>query len=65
MPTVACVPGRGQKVVRNTALLVNLPEEFTGVRRITFDGGALVIARGPKDQPIRVRASRLGEILLT
>jgi hypothetical protein len=62
VPTVASVPARGQKTVRYAALLAKLPDGFTSVRRIAVHGGEVVITSG-EDQAIRVRASRLGEIV--
>ena len=63
VPTVACVPARGQKTVRYAALLAKLPEGFTGVTRITFDGKAVVIAGQVGDKPIRIGALRFGEMV--
>ncbi len=65
VPTVAWVPARGQKTVRYAALLAKLPEGFTGVSRITFDGKAVVIAGRTEDKPIRIGASRFAEIFRT
>jgi hypothetical protein len=65
VPTVACVPARGQKTVSYIALLAKVPEGFTRVRRIMLDGEAVVVTGGAEDEAIRIGASRLQQIVRT
>jgi len=62
VPTTTHVPARGRKTVRYAALLAKTPPRFTHVEKISFEGESILISGGPKDGPIRVKASRLREL---
>lgn len=65
VPTTAFVAARGRNIVHYAALLAKTPQRFTRVRSIAFEGEAIAIAGEPEDEPIRVKASRLQELLGT
>jgi hypothetical protein len=65
VPTTAYVPVRGCKTVRFAALLAKMPEGFTRVYNIALEGEAIAISGGSKGETIRVKASRLRELLET
>lgn len=62
VPTVACVPARGSRTVGYLALLARLPDGFGAVKKITREGDSIVISSSARD-PVRIKASRLGETL--
>ena len=65
VPTTAYVPARGRKTVHFAALLAKMPEGFTRVHNIALEGEAIAISGGSKGETIRVKASRLRELLET
>jgi len=62
VPTVACVPARGQMTVSYIALLAKVPAGFTRVRRIMLEGDAIVVTGGAEGETIRIGASHLQQI---
>jgi len=63
VPAAAFVPARGRKTVPYAALLATTPEKFTRVRSIALEDGAITIHGDRKDQSLRLKASRLRELL--
>jgi hypothetical protein len=59
VPTVACIPARGEKVVRYLSLLTPLPADFGPIQSIAPGDSEIVITGAASSVPIRIPASGL------
>ena len=63
VPTVACVPARGARVVRYAAFLSPLPVNFTNLSDIELGEKEFLVFDAKRKEPLRVRASSASDFV--